>query len=271
MSDPSKVVTGLVNQANPFMSVAPILDTATKFIIPYVDMLSAQTTNQIVGDPAVAFYVTLMFMVSLIIIILSDRVGWTRNLKYTALSAHLALLRVFRGMITIGLFFVGRRIAIAQSFERGYMEARGFLTTTTVTFVLQKMVEWFSAVAPNAPYTDGVFNPIVDPNSFLQSVFQVVFDYLSLYNSLVFSSMIGGGSYYPQAAVTLLLGDADGFTFAAVSGDKSSGSASTGQVRTLFQLYTSDNIATYENPRVIFAGPWYDSPLFAGLFAGLIA
>ena len=268
MSDPSKVVTGLVNQANPFMSVAPILDTATKFIIPYVDMLSSQTTNQIVGDPAVAFYVTLMFMVSLIIIILSDRVGWTRNLRYTALSAHLALLRVFRGMITIGLFFVGRRIAVAQSFERGYMQAQGFLTTTTVTFVLQKMVEWFSAVAPNAAYEDNIFNPIVDPNSFLQSVFQVVFDYLSLYNSLVFSSMIGGGSYYPPEVV---LGDLDEFTFAAVSGDKSSGSASTGQVRTLFQLYTSGSLATYENPRVIFAGPWYDSPLYAGLFAGLIA
>ena len=171
-------------------------------------------------------------------------------------------------MITIGLFFVGRRIAVAQSFERGYMQAQGFLTTTTVTFVLQKMVEWFSAVAPNAAYEDNIFNPIVDPNSFLQSVFQVVFDYLSLYNSLVFSSMIGGGSYYPPEVV---LGDLDEFTFAAVSGDKSSGSASTGQVRTLFQLYTSGSLATYENPRVIFAGPWYDSPLYAGLFAGLIA
>ena len=270
MSDPSKVVTGLVNQANPFMSVAPILDTATKFIIPYVDMLSAQTTNQIVGDPAVAFYVTLMFMVSLIIIILSDRVSWTRNLRYTALSAHLALLRVFRGMITIGLFFVGRRIAVAQSFEGGYMEAQGFLTTTTVTFVLQKMVEWFSAVGPNAPYTDNVFNPIVDPNSFLQSVFQVVFDYLSLYNSLVFSSMIGGGSYVSKD-VALSGNYGSLLSFASVSGDKSSGSATEGQVRTLYQLYTSGSLATYENPRFIFAGPWYDSPLYAGLFAGLIA
>lgn len=267
MGDAAGLVTGIAKQANPFYSVPPVLDSAVKSILPYVDMLSAQTTSYVVADPFLSFYVTLLFMVSLILIVLSDRVGWTRNIRYTALSAHLALLRVFRAMVTIGLFFVGKRMASYVGDPSGAAkESQLFLATTTLTFVLQKIVEFFVAVGGNtyvAGYLPGIFDPVVDPNSFLQSIFQVVFDYLKLYNDLVFNAMIGGYSSSSIAGTQPI-------HFATVSGDKSAGAASMGNVRTLYQLYNSGNAAG-ATTRLEGASVWYGSPLFAGLFAGLIA
>jgi hypothetical protein len=263
MSDNLGAVKGIVQQANPFLSIAPLLDTGREFLTPYVGMLSSQTTSLIVGDEFVAFYVTLIFMVSLITIVLSDRVGWSRNLRYTALSAHFALLRVFRCMITIGLFFVGRRIAVSGGSVAAAGAAEGFLQTTTLTWTLQKMIEWFVAVGPHTvAYDANVFNPIVDPNSFLQTIFQVVYDYLKLYNELVLNAMIGG--YSSQNLSGLL-------TFRTVSGDKSQGAIAVGQIRTLYQLHQVGAGGSGPTTQLEGANVWYASPLYAGVFAGLLA
>jgi hypothetical protein len=264
MSDLAPVVTGIVQQANPFLSIAPIFETGKVFLAPYVGMLSSQTTSLIVGDDFLAFYVTLIFMVSLITIVLSDRVGWTRSLRYTALSAHFALLRVFRCMITIGLFFVGRRIAVSGgSSEAAYQAAEGFLQTTTLTWTLQKMIEWFVSAGPHpVAYDPNIFNPIVDPNSFLQTIFQVVYDYLKLYNELVLNAMIGGWS---SSNLSGLL------TFRTVSGDKSQGATGAGNIRTLYQLHQTGSGGAGPTTQLEGAAVWYYSPLYAGVFAGLLA
>ena len=274
MSDAGAIVKGIVKQANPFYSVPPVLDSAVKTILPYVDMLSAQTTGFVVADDFLSFYVTLLFMVSLILIVLSDRVGWTRNIRYTALSAHLALLSVFRAMVTIGLFFVGRRMANFVGNPKGAAEeSQLFLATTTLTFVLQKIIQCFVQVSGGGintlNYVPGIFNPIVDANSFLQSIFQVVFDYIKLYNDLVFNAMNGALS---EGSATVSL------SFSSVSGDKSAGTQTIGNIRTLYQLHSAgelgpgaSGVGTGPLTYLAEGGLWFYSPLFAGLFAGLIA
>ena len=265
MSDPGAVAAGIVSQANPFNAIGPLLESATKAIVPYVGMLSAQTTELIVADPALAFYMTLMFMVSLIIIVLSDRIGLTRNLRYTALSAHLALLRVVRAIIFVGLFFVGRRIGQSGgSFESGYTAASGFIQTTTTTWFLQKIIEWFSAVGPTAlDYTDPtVFDPVIDADSFLQTIMQVIYDYLSLYNNLVLNSLVGSGSSQSNAVSTLHPG--------IVTGDKSDGAIASGRVKTLFQLYGSVTGWAGATTGLLGSDVWYNSPFYAGLVVGML-
>jgi hypothetical protein len=260
MSDPAAVVTGLVSQANPFASIAPVLDSATKTLVPYVGLLSSQTTGLIVGDGALAFYMTLMFMVSLIVIVISDRIGLTRNLRFTSLAAHEALLRVVRAIITMGLFFVGRRIGQSGgSFESGYNAASGFIQTTTVTWLLQKIIEWFSDVGQSGfVQASDTFAPVIDANSFLQTITQVIYDYLKLYNDLVLNSLVGAGG---GNTIGLL-------TPGTVTGDKSTGAATLGRVKTLFQLYRYRGVSA--TTQLEGGSIWYYSPLYAGLFIGLM-
>jgi hypothetical protein len=267
MTDPTPVLSNLVKTANPFYSIAPVLNNAITLIGPYVATLSSYTTENIVGDRFLALIVTLMFMVSLILIVLSDRMSWTRSVRSTVLSSHFAILRVFRATITIGLFFVGRSISMAAASADsmpGYGAATGFLSTLTVTFVLQKMIEWFVAVGPHyVAYSDAVFEPVVDANSFLQTIFQVVYDYVKLFNELVLNALIGNHS---ASNLTGLL------TFETVTGDKSQGSSANGRVRTLYQLYQL-GVGGGAGPTTTLSGAdvWYNSPLYAGVFAGLVS
>ena len=268
MNDPAEVVSGLVSSANPFNALTPLLDSATKTLVPYVGMLSSQTTGLIVGDGALAFYMTLMFMVSLIIIVLSDRIGLTRNLRFTSVTAHLALLRVVRAIVTMGLFFVGKRIGQSKgTFESGYEAASGFIQTTTVTWLLQKIIEWFSDVGQSgftqAPDT---FAPVIDADSFLQTLTQVIYDYLKLYNDLVLNSLVGAIS----STNTPLL------NVGSFTGDKSGGASTVGRVKTLFQLHklqtTSYTSSGGHPPTTQLEGGnwWAYSPLYAGLVVGML-
>jgi len=268
MTDPTPVLSNLVKTANPFYSIAPVLNSAITLIGPYVATLSSYTTENIVGDRFLALIVTLMFMVSLILIVLSDRMSWTRSVRSTVLSSHFAILRVFRATITIGLFFVGRSISMgaasADSSMPGYGAATGFLSTLTVTFVLQKMIEWFVAVGPHSvAYSPVVFEPVVDANSFLQTIFQVVYDYVKLFNELVLNALIGN---FSASDLTGLL------TFETVTGDKSQGSSANGRVRTLYQLHQlGSGGGAGPTTKLEGADVWYNSPLYAGVFAGLVS
>jgi hypothetical protein len=163
----------------------------------------------------------------------------------------------------VGLFFLGRRIGQAGDFASGYDAASSFIETTTITWSLQKLVEYFSAVSGTSiTYPVGGFDPVFKRDTFLQTVMQVVYDYLLLYNNLVLNSMIGGASATATAGNQLPL--------SVVAGQNGAGAALAGQAKTLFQFYDL-NHGSGAIP-VLGAGDWWAySPLFAGVVVGMIA
>jgi hypothetical protein len=260
---PSSVVKGIIAQANPFSAIRPVLSSTVQALIPYVDIVGSQTTGLIIGDGALAFYVTLMFMISLILILLSDRVNMTKSLRYTFMNVHFALLRATRCIVTIGLFFVGRRIGQAGDFAGGYEAASSFIETTVITWSLQKLVEYFSVVGQsNITYDPDVFDPVFKANGFFQTVMQVIYDYLVLYNNLVLNSMVGGASsgYFGTGALYL----------DKVLGMDNAGAIADGSIKTLLQGYSA-NRASQVVPYLAGADIWYYSPLLAGAFLGMFA
>jgi len=263
MSDPVNLAKDVLSQANPANSLGPLLESFTKALIPYVDMVSNFTTSKIVQDPALAFYVTFCFMVSLIIILLAEKAGWTRVLRFTAFSAHYALLRLVRAMITIGLFFVGRRLGGESDFSGAFGQVQNFMTTTVLTWFLQKMIEWFFQVGPHRAFLYGphTFDPAVDADSWFSSIVQVAYDYLKLYNELVLNSLIGG--YSPSSNTGLM-------DLVTVTGDSSKGAAAPGRIRTLYQAYQTPGSGAGAQTQLEGASEWYNSPLFAGVFDGLV-
>ena len=261
--NPTAVVTGIIGQVNPFNSIKPLLASTTQALIPYVDLVGSQTTGLIIGDGALAFYVTLMFMVSLILIVLSDRVNMTRSLRYTFVNVHFALLRATRCIVTVGLFFLGRRIGQAGDFASGYDAASSFIETTTLTWSLQKLIEYFSEVSGGGiAYLDGGFNPVFDRDTFIQTIMQVIYDYLLLYNNLVLNSMVGSGSNSNTSAAIVPL--------SSVAGASGAGNVSNFQLKTLFQMYDL-NRGSQSIPQLQYADIWYYSPLFAGVVVGMFA
>jgi len=267
--EPTTIVGNAISTANPFASVKPALDGVTKLMIPYVDQVSQQTTGLIVRDPGLAFYVTLLFVVSLLVIVVSDRVNMTRNLRTAMIEAHLVFLKMLRGIVTVGLFMVGRRIGSSGGFLGGLQEASGFIETTTTTWFLQKLVEWFTEVNPNnGLYAADTFNAVIDEGSFLQSIMLVIHDYLQTYNDTVIASVTGD--------LVVLNGLTAQMGFAIVTGDKSAGAATVGRVKTLYQLYSlslagqgTTNMAKTTGG---FSGDalWYYSPLFVGVVVGML-
>ena len=261
---PVAIINTAISNANPFAFIKPVTESATKVIIPYVDQISQQTTGLVVNDPPLAFYMTLLFMVSLIVVLLSDRVNMTRNLRVAMIETHMIFLRLVRGIVTVGLFMVGRRIGSASTFIGGLGEATPFIETTTTTWVLQKILEWFSQVNHNSVYNSQVFIPVIT-DGLLQSVCQVAYDYLQTYNTIVIQSLSGGR--------LSTLGANNSFPAAhMVSGDKTS-STSFGDVRTLLQAYAASAIPLVGGKLAgaqADDGTWYLSPLYVGVVVGML-
>lgn len=267
MSAPAKVVGQVVGAANPFTSFKELTDGVTNVVLPYVTLVSEQTTGNIVRDPSLAFYMTLLFMFSLIIVIVSDRVNLTRNLRVAMIEAHLVFLKMLRGIITVGLFMVGKRIGASGGFLSGLTEATPFIETTTSTWLLQKTIEWFVQVNPAATYSAQTFVPVVNDQGLLHTIFMVVYDYLQTYNTTVLASLTGD--------LTPTWGTSTALVFSDVSGDKSNGATTAGNVRTLYQLYNSSAspLASTNGARVTGgfdqSATWYYSPLFIGVVVGM--
>jgi len=262
--EPTTIVSNAISQANPFASVKPVLDSVTKLMVPYVDQVSQQTTGLIVTDPGLAFYTTLLFVVSLLIIVVGERVNMTRNLRVAMFEAHLIFLKMLRGIVTVGLFMVGRRIGASGGFLGGLQEASGFIETTTTTWFLQKIVEWFAQVNTSGVYSNTTFNSVVDTGSFIHSIMQVIYDYLQTYNTVVLASLTGD--------LPMIEGNTAPLVFSNVTGDKSAGAASDGRIKSLFQLYASTLSSNKSKVTGGFDGSriWYYSPLFIGVVVGML-
>jgi hypothetical protein len=261
---PSTLVKGILNQANPFSAIRPVLSSTVQALIPYVDIVGAQTTGLIIGDGALAFFMTLLFMISLIVILLSDRVNMTRSLRATFANVHFALLRVTRCIVTVGLFFVGRRIGQAGEFSGAYEASSAFIETTAITWSLQKLIEYFSAVAQSgiSAYDPDVFDPVFKQDGFFQTVMQVIYDYLALYNNMVLNAMIGNANDNCFATTRVTTTD--------VLGMDNAGAASIGNFKTIFQMYRG-NYGSGAVPALSSAEVWFYSPLFAGVVVGMFA
>jgi hypothetical protein len=230
-------------------------------------MVSQQTTGLIVNDAGLAFYMTLLFMVSLVIILVSDKVNMTRSLRQAMLEAHFVLLKMLRGIVTVGLFMVGQRIGSSGGFLGGLQEATPFIETTTTTWFLQKLVEWFTVVNVYSVYSATNFDPAIG-DGILQSVMQVLHDYLLTYNTTVLASLTGDLVHLKNPDQVAP------FDFQMVSGDRDAGANTVGQVKTLRQAYTTSGNFSYNQSKLSggFDGSriWYYSPLLIGVVVGML-
>lgn len=259
----TSAVAGIASQLNPFTSLQPLLDSGVKAIIPFVSVVSTQTTENIIGNAGLAFYMTLLFMISLLVIIFSDRINMTRSLRTTLLAVHFALIRILRAIVTVGLFFLGTQVGRSGgNFVSGLEAATPFISTATITFFMQKIIEWISEVDTNQAYAADVYKPLLLRDNLLSSILLVLYDYLFNFNLVVHYSLVGQDN----------ISSGDFVTPDLVSGNDSNGPAA-GQVKTLYNAYSANligDVSRMERSKGQ-SQVWYYSPLFVGVVVGLFS
>ena len=271
MSSVPNLVTETIKATNLFQTTRPLIETATRAAGPYVSQISMWTTENIITDKALAFYVTLLFCTSLLVIVISDRLSMTRNVRAFLMSIHFSFIKVLRTVVVCGLFFLGMRIGQSTSFVQGFTTAEQFLITTTLTYLFQKMIEWIAQVNVLNDYQPTTFTPIVKKDNVLQTILMVIYDYLSTYNFLVSDAMVGRFQS-DSGASTADFGSS--YTIADdVSGSSGDSVIARGRVKLLFDAYKLGYGGDFSRvtQQAMGAMVWYNSPLYAGVVVGMLS
>jgi hypothetical protein len=271
MSTVPNLVTETIKATNVFQTTRPLIESATKAAGPYVSQISVWTTENIIRDRALAFYVTLLFCTSLLVIVLSDRLSMTRNVRAFLMSIHFSFIKVLRTITVCGLFFLGMRIGSTTTFADAFTTSEQFIITTTLTYLFQKMIEWIAQVNVLNDYAPTTFTPIVRKDNVLQSILLVIYDYLSTYNFLVSDAMVGR---FQREENLESANEGSSYTIADdVSGSSGDSVIARGQVKLLFDSYKAGVGGDFSRVLQVAgnANVWYHSPLYAGVVVGMLS
>jgi len=297
-TDLGKGLGSLAGAVNPFGIPGQIASFLGSTLSPTVEWASNNTMGLVYGDKMVNFTFVLLFMVSLLLIILSDHVAMTASFRTFLLKLHFAMVKCVRAIVTIGLFFLGRAIGQSGSFMDGLNVGAPIVTAAASLFVVLRAVEGFSMTVPGQTYNefDKFLGPVpfIRGTMFFQSVFMVMRDYLSAVVTQCTDSLVGhsrglggdlksnnvyseGGDVPPTQNIRYLW-QAQGITFVKDFGDDDDGT-------TLYSVPLNDqsvevpsglsNELDNETISLLLgasnAPKWYFSPLFVGVIAGFVA
>jgi hypothetical protein len=277
-SDIGKGLGSVGEALNPFGLPGQLASFLGSTLSPTVEWAASNTVGLVYGDKMLNFTFVLLFMVSLLCIVLSDHVAMTATFRTFLLKLHFVFIKCVRAVVTIGLFFLGRAIGKSSSFMEGLEVGAPIVTAAASLFVLLRFVESVSMTVPGQNYNaqNKALGPVpfIRGTMFFQTTMQVVRDYLSAVVDQCTDALIGGQQTAGTKLFSSQVNSADGST------------APTANIRYLWQAYDIDY--TREDGTVFFGSDsyptdqswvqsvggvpvwWAYSPLFAGLFAGLI-
>jgi hypothetical protein len=291
-----KTLETLGKVLNPSLLPGTISNFVGNVLSPGVNWLSSNSVGLLYNDPTATFTFVLLFMVSLIVIIISDQVQMTAPLRTFMLKLHFVLVKCVRACTTIGLFFLGRSIGKSNTFMQGLEVGAPIVTAAGSLWVLLRTVEGLSMTVPQQNYSDedgtlGSLPPIRGPG-FIQSVFMVLRDYLSAVVTQCTDSLVGHSRrlgldlksplvYSQNGALPTVniryLWQAQGIQFTNKSGDvffhptlpTTDQATESDLVTDLTDINANnkrDSYLAYDNNQ-----KWYYSPLFVGLIAGFVS
>jgi hypothetical protein len=294
-TDLGKGLGSLAGAVNPFGIPGQIASFLGSTLSPTVEWASNNTMGLVYGDKMVNFTFVLLFMVSLLVIILSDHVAMTASFRTFLLKLHFAMVKCVRAIVTIGLFFLGRAIGQSGSFMDGLNVGAPIVTAAASLFVVLRAIEGFSMTVPGQFYdeSDKTLGPVpfIRGTMFFQSVFMVMRDYLNAVVNQCTDSLVGhnrilgvdlrSNQVYSEGGDTLPLNNirylwqAEAVQFKKITGDDES--------ETLYAYPANDQSADFD-PSVlgenasaallstgVFQQRWFYSPLFVGVIAGFVA
>jgi hypothetical protein len=295
-TDIGKGLGSVAGAINPFNLVGQVAKFMGSALSPTVKYAADNTVGLIYGDEMVNFTFVLLFMVSLICIVLSDHVAMTASFRTFLLKLHFVFIKCVRAVVTIGLFFLGRNIGKAGSFMQGLEVGGPIVTAAASLFVVLRAVEGFSMSVPGQKYdeldpTQGPL-PFIRGTMFFQTVMLVIRDYLSAVVTQCTDALVGtlrlsggdltsnlvyseSGDVIPENNIRYLW-QTHGISFEKKTGDTTSVNFFTSFVNdgsTYLQgrVLDSDGDAIGLGASIGSLQLWIISPLFAGLFAGLVS
>ena len=155
-------VDSALKSLNPLAWSARVGGLVTAYLGPLVERFSAYTLGGVYGDVLLNYAVSLLFMLSLLLITLSDQAGWTAAGRTFVLKLHFLFIKSVRCIATIGLFFLGKAIGSSGSFGEGLRVGAPIVTAGFTLTVVQRMIEMFTMTTPGQQYYDTPLNASTD-------------------------------------------------------------------------------------------------------------
>lgn len=155
-------VDSALKSLNPFAWSAKVGGYITNYLGPLVERFSAYTLGGVYGDVLLNYAVSLLFMLSLLLITLSDQAGWTSPARTFVLKLHFLFIKSVRCIATIGLFFLGKAIGSSGSFGEGLRVGAPIVTAGFTLTMVQRLIEMFSMVVPGQQYYDTPLSASLD-------------------------------------------------------------------------------------------------------------
>ena len=283
----TEVVQGALNGAtklfNPFGLPAEAVMLWTNTVGPGVELVANSTLGRIYDNPYVNYIAVLLFSMSLFVITLSDQAPMTAPFRTLLMKLHFVFLKCVRCVTIIGLFFLGAGIGQSGSFIDGLRVGGPIVTAGGALFMVQRMLEGFTATVPGVKYYDkyeaGVSEgavPWVKGLSWFQTLAQVFRDYLDNVVTTCTDSLVGivrqSGGDLTQTSVDNLskaafdandgpnairyLWQAQSIIFNYKGADLYSNSLNDGSIMALNESITATN--------------FFFSPLLIGVLVGLL-
>jgi len=193
---------------NPFSWVSNLSSLSTSYLGGPVEFLSANSLALIYQDEIVAYMATMFFVLSLLLITLTDHANMTQGFRTLLLKVHFAMVKAVRCLVMVGLFFLGRSVGSAGSFTDGLAAGRDMVVTIASLFVIQKIIEAVSMTTSStqaAAFTPGSgvyyntftavaapgMSPFIKGYSWFQTFAMVMREYLDQVTTTSFDSIIG--------------------------------------------------------------------------------
>jgi hypothetical protein len=150
-SDPVQTALKTINPLNTPGYMASLLST---YVGPLIERFSSITLGSVYGDVLLNYAVSLLFMISLLLITLTDQASMTSPARTFLLKFHFLFIKSVRAIATIGLFFLGRAIGSSGSFGDGLRVGAPIVTAGFALIFVQRMIDLFVMGVPGQVYFD---------------------------------------------------------------------------------------------------------------------
>jgi hypothetical protein len=204
----SDAVSEVGKNLNPFSWVSNLASLSTSYLGGPVEFLSANSLGLIYQDEVVVYMAVMFFVLSLVLITLTDHANMTQGFRTILLKIHFAMIKAVRCVVMVGLFFLGRAVGSAGSFTDGLAAGRDMVVTIASLFVIQKLIEAVSMTTSStisSSFTPGqgvyynTFTAVAAPGmvpfikgySWFQTLAMVMREYLDQVTTTAFDSIIG--------------------------------------------------------------------------------